>query len=202
MERGFEVVLKHGILKSALLVLFEVFYWIKFGARTAAGPICIPCPYFLVHQAFRGMALDYRRSVFVDFGSGLGRMLLFASQFPFRRIIGVEISARFAGMAWNILAKYCSKPSRRSPEWRIIRKDAAFYVVPGDANVLFFSDPFGRETLESVVHNILLSKRLAPRRIIVVYVNPGCPEVFIRHGFEVLKSAVNRHNKGYMILCV
>jgi cyclopropane fatty-acyl-phospholipid synthase-like methyltransferase len=41
------------------------------------------------------------QDVFLDYGSGLGRVLLMAAQYPFRRVLGVELSAavsvRFGG---------------------------------------------------------------------------------------------------------
>src|SRR5271168_5236996 len=58
--------------------------------------------------------LDWRRFCFVDVGSGKGRALLLASDYPFREIIGVELSpqldrvaraniARYSGMQRNLL---------------------------------------------------------------------------------------------------
>src|SRR5262245_38553083 len=38
------------------------------------------------------LPIDWRDLVFVDLGSGKGRALLLASRYPFKRVIGVEIS--------------------------------------------------------------------------------------------------------------
>jgi SAM-dependent methyltransferase len=52
-----------------------------------------PSVFHSVMQAVRDrLALDYRRFSFVDVGSGKGRALLLASDYPFREIIGVELS--------------------------------------------------------------------------------------------------------------
>src|SRR5580692_8694630 len=49
----------------------------------------------LFHEMLDGLAsqayLDFRGFTFLDFGSGKGRTLLMASDYPFRRIIGVEL---------------------------------------------------------------------------------------------------------------
>lgn len=201
MRRGFSIIQQYGILKTVLMSLFEVFYGARFAVRTVAENISVPCPYFFAHRIFKQLDVDYPTSVFVDFGSGLGRMLFFASQFPFRKVIGVEISENLCVKASENLMKY-RRREKLTMTWDIVNRDASLYSVPADANVLFFSDPFGAETLELVVHNILLSAWRFPRRILIVYVNPGFPDVFLRHGFKVLKSEVNRHNKGYMIMCV
>ena len=36
--------------------------------------------------------VDHREFVFVDYGSGKGRVLMLAADYPFKRIVGVEFS--------------------------------------------------------------------------------------------------------------
>ena len=217
VQRGFETIQQYGVLKAVPMALFEIFYETKFASKTTEiipfddmdieeyfkqhGNIYIPCPYYFAHWAFKQLNVDYPASVFVDFGSGLGRMMFFASQFPFRRIIGVELSATLCARASDTLATYYRRLGKRSPEWQIVRSDAARFPIPGDANVFYFTDPFDEEILDPVVTNIVDSTAEFKRPVSVVYVNPGHPDVFLRHGFGVLRSEVNRHGKGYMIFC-
>ena len=216
VQRGFETIHQYGVLRAVPMALFEIFYETKFASKTTDiipfddmdieeyfkqhGNIYIPCPYYLAHRAFKQLDVDYPASVFVDFGSGLGRMMFFASQFPFRRIIGVELSETLCARASDTLAKYYRRLGKRSPEWQIVQSDAARFPVPRDANVFYFTDPFDEEILGPVVTNIVDSTAEFKRPISVVYVNPGHPDVFLRHGFGVLRSEVNRHGKGYMIM--
>ena len=127
-------------------------------------------------------------------------MIFFASQFPFRRIIGVELSETLCARASDTLAKYYRRLDKQSPQWRIVQSDAARFPVPRDANVFYFTDPFDEEILDPVVTNIVDSTAEFKRPISVVYVNPGHPDVFLRHGFGVLRSEVNRLGKGYLIM--
>ncbi len=216
VQRGLETVHQYGYSRAIPMALFEIFYEIKFGSKTTDmisfddmdieeyfkqhGNIYIPCPYYFADRAFKQLDVDYPASVFVDFGSGLGRMIFFASQFPFRRIIGVELSETLCARASDTLAKYYRRLGKQSPEWQIVQSDAARFPVPRDANVFYFTDPFDEEILEPVVTNIVHSTAEFKRPISVVYVNPGHPDVFLRHGFGVLRSEVNRHGKGHMIL--
>ena len=216
VQRGFETIHQYGVLRAVPMALFEIFYETKFASKTTEmipfddmdieeyfkqhGNIYIPCPYYFAHRAFKQLDVDYPASVFVDYGSGLGRMLFFASQFPFRRIIGVELSETLCARASDTLAKYYRRRGKRSPEWQIVQSDAARFPVPRDANVFYFTDPFDEEILGPVVTNIVASTAEFKRPISVVYVNPGHPDVFLGHGFGVLISEVNRHGKGYMIL--
>ena len=52
------------------------------------------------------LQLDYRRFSFVDVGSGKGRALLLASDYPFREIIGVELSPELDRVARANIARY------------------------------------------------------------------------------------------------
>ena len=47
-----------------------------------------------------------RHDVFLDLGAGKGRMLLAASRYPFRRVIGVELSDRLAAIARSNVAAF------------------------------------------------------------------------------------------------
>jgi tRNA G46 methylase TrmB len=56
-------------------------------------------PINFFHAAVAKLSLDYPRTVFIDFGSGKGRVLLLASHYPLRSIIGVEISEALCQIA-------------------------------------------------------------------------------------------------------
>ena len=50
--------------------------------------------------------LDFERFSFVDVGSGKGRALLLASDYPFREIIGIELSHELERIARANIAQY------------------------------------------------------------------------------------------------
>ncbi len=62
------------------------------------------------HAVMRAMLeqlhLDCHRFCFVDVGSGKGRALLLASDYPFRKIIGVELSPELDRIARANIARY------------------------------------------------------------------------------------------------
>ena len=55
---------------------------------------------------------DFRDFVFVDLGSGKGRTLLMASDYPFRRIVGVELLPALHQAAQENLGKYRSESQK------------------------------------------------------------------------------------------
>src|SRR5436190_23028247 len=56
-----------------------------------------------------GLAIDYKCYQFVDLGFGKGRVLLVASEFPFRGIIGVEFAPEVQDMALDSVRSYKSR---------------------------------------------------------------------------------------------
>ena len=52
---------------------------------------------------------DFRDFIFIDLGSGKGRALLMASDYPFRRIVGVELLPQLHRAAQDNLTKYRSE---------------------------------------------------------------------------------------------
>lgn len=57
-------------------------------------------------RLLRELAIPYEDFVFLDLGSGKGKMLLVAAQFPFRRIVGVEYNERLHDTAVRNIRQY------------------------------------------------------------------------------------------------
>lgn len=105
--------------------------------------------------------------VFVDLGSGKGRVLCCASRFKVQEIIGVEINKALCDIAERNARKLRGKKSRI----KIINVSAEdFDYRRGTVYYLF--NPFDASTLNSVLTKMEQSVRLHPRTIRVVYVNP------------------------------
>lgn len=106
--------------------------------------------------------------VFVDFGSGKGRMILLAANHPFRRIIGIEFSPLLHEIALENVRT--ALPASRCQDVELILADATQWTVPHDATVLFFFNPFDGEVLSKVWDNIRQSLTEAPRKLTIIYV--------------------------------
>jgi SAM-dependent methyltransferase len=123
---------------------------------------------------------------FIDLGCGKGRALLVASEFPFRDIIGIELSPFLAGIARKN-AEIINKRFPGRTRVRVEEGDACTYRFPSGNIVLFLYNPFGKEILLKVVAE--LEATLAARRpdIYVIYFFPyfaACLDaspVFKRH---------------------
>jgi SAM-dependent methyltransferase len=125
--------------------------------------------------AFREMMavlpIDFRDYLFVDLGSGKGRTLLMASEYPFRRIIGVEILPSLHGAAEKNILDYRS-PNQRCNTIEAICADARTFPLPPEPLVLYLFNPLPTDGLDQVLANLESSLRETPRPALVVYHNP------------------------------
>jgi len=107
---------------------------------------------------------------FLDLGAGMGRAILLASEYPFRKVIGVELNPMLAGIARSNLAKWQAFGRVRCPA-SINCGDAVSARIPAGPCLVFLFNPFG----ESVMRRLL--KRLAekfarrPGQLDLLYVN-------------------------------
>ncbi|WP_336489359.1 class I SAM-dependent methyltransferase [Methylobacterium nigriterrae] len=109
-----------------------------------------------------------RKDVLLDMGCGAGRATCVAAQYPFSRVIGIDIDERLCA-----LAQHNARRLRRCtvrPE--IVHADATTYHVPDDVTVVFLYNPFRGEVLESALTRVLESFDRKPRRLRLAYANP------------------------------
>jgi len=112
-------------------------------------------------------------SVFVDLGCGKGRAMLVASQFAFKRVVGVEVSRELCDIAAANVRTY-RKRHRDAAPVDIIEADAVGYEVKPDENVFYLFNPFGRDMLRQVVRNISSSVASHRRPVWIIYNDPRC----------------------------
>ena len=108
--------------------------------------------------------------VFVDFGSGKGRIVQMAARLPFARVIGVEIAEDL-----NRIARVNAERTRAQAacgEVRFVTSDAVAFPVPDDMTHAYFFNPFEGPVFEAVIANIIASLDRAPRRLTLFYRNP------------------------------
>ena len=118
-------------------------------------------------RIIQSLRLEYDRYTFVDMGSGKGAVLLYAAEFPFKRIIGVEFSPELHRIAELNLASYRGRAVCRSIQ--SICMNATVFPIPSEPSVLFFFNPFKGRTLETVRENIERAVSNEHRDLFVVY---------------------------------
>ncbi len=122
-------------------------------------------PYSTVRKVLRRLALE-ASDVFVDIGSGKGRVLCCAALYPVRAVIGVDLSEEL-----NEQARLNARRAHglRAPiEVHTAFADEFDY---SECTVAFMFSPFGAETLRKVLSKIHSDRRDRPVRI--AYANPA-----------------------------
>jgi SAM-dependent methyltransferase len=117
------------------------------------------------------LTIRHEEFIFVDFGSGKGRAMLLAAEFPFRRIIGIELSPTLCEIAATNLRTY-RNPAQRCTKLDIVCQNASAWAIPPEAAVLYFYNPFGKDVMLSILENLRRSLAGHPRRVFVVLYNP------------------------------
>src|SRR5262245_11220067 len=125
----------------------------------------------LVLEVLESLDIDYGRYHFVDLGSGKGRVLLVASEFPFQEICGVEFARQLHEIACENIRRYRSS-SQKCKNVRSIHGDAAAFELPANPLVLYLANPFGPGVLVPVLRNLERSLEQHPRDVILLYTAP------------------------------
>lgn len=115
--------------------------------------------------------IDFADFVFVDLGSGKGRALLMASEYPFREIIGVEIQAELNAIAEQNIERFHPE-HQKCTNIRTICGDARDYEFPAEPLLLYLFNPFPEYVFERVLSNLKRSLEEHPRPAFVVYNTP------------------------------
>lgn len=143
-----------------------------------------PTPHFLFSRLMREVNIDYSGFTFIDFGCGKGKALLLAAKFPFRRIIGVELSSELIGIANDNLRTYRGKRCCKIIE--LVHGDARDFKFPEEPSIYYFWDPFEAELMQTVVQNLRDSLMAAPREIFIFYFVPVHQHLLRESGFLTL----------------
>jgi SAM-dependent methyltransferase len=114
---------------------------------------------------------DFHDFVFIDLGSGKGRTLLMASDYPFRRVVGVELLPALHSASRENLSKYRNE-SQKCFALESICGDATEFPFPAEPMVLYLFNPFPESGLRRMMANLEQSLREHPRAVYVLYHNP------------------------------
>lgn len=128
------------------------------------------------------------RDVFIDFGSGKGRIVYQAAQYPFRRVIGVEVSDELNAVAKRNLSRSGNRLRCRNIE--LVTTDALSYPIPDDLTVAYFYNPFRGNVFDAVIDKLVASLDRRPRPMRIIYRTPLEEGRLLQTGrFELIRIA-------------
>ncbi len=171
--------------QSLISVLEDFYFEMKYGISTSS---IVKCEDLDISEASKEHSEEYmptrirhfrllikvlnfpEKSVFVDMGSGMGRVLLMASLYNFKRITGVEISDRLCEIAGNNIDIF-QKKLRRPLNIEIVNVDVLKYEIKNDENVFYFYNPFDNYIMEIIIERVTKSISENPRKVWLIFNN-------------------------------
>jgi hypothetical protein len=124
--------------------------------------------------------IDFREFSFIDIGSRKGRALLMAADYPFRRIVGVELLPELHRVAKENIAKYKSD-SQQCFATDCLLADASEFTFPPEPTVLYLFNPLPESGLARLIGSLERSLQEHPRAVYVLYHNPLLEKVLTRN---------------------
>jgi len=141
----------------------------------------------VLRDVLESLPVDHATTSFVDIGSGRGRALLMAAEYPYASVIGVELSPDHCRIAEENLSRY--RGPRACTDVRVLCADACTFELPAGPTVFYLFNPFQRPVLERVLARIDASARTAPRPIHIAYCNPAAgTDLLEAHGFHMVRA--------------
>jgi SAM-dependent methyltransferase len=165
--------LRYGVATSAIV------YHEDLGLETENRVWHDPSSWFALQNAFELLAVS-PADCFADLGAGLGRVLIVAAMFPFRRVTGVEVSEELTERARENVER--SRAPRQSADVQLVTADAVDWHIPPDLTVAYLYSPFTGELFERVIERLLASVDEHPRPLRIVYNYPVEHNRLVRTG--------------------
>ena len=137
----------------------------------------------LFHEIVNALAevtrIDFRHFTFFDLGSGKGRVLLMASDYPFHKIVGVELLPSLHEIALENIAGYHNE-AQKCFVIESVCADATEFELPDVPLVLYLFNPFPESGLRRAIESLERSLVARPREVYVLYHNPQLEPILNR----------------------
>jgi tRNA G46 methylase TrmB len=131
----------------------------------------------LFHEMVTALAIDFRQFTFIDIGSGKGRTLLMAANYPFQRVIGVEIVPELHVAALENITAYKSD-SQQCFAIEAHCEDARTFTFPTGSLLLYLFNPLPKAGLMTLLSGLEHALAEQPQPVFVLYHNPELERVF------------------------
>jgi SAM-dependent methyltransferase len=122
--------------------------------------------------AVERLRLDWPRFTFVDIGCGKGRAILLATRFPFRRVMGVELSPELVAVAQENIRKFAAPWRQQGVSAEAITGDATAFPIPDGPLVFYMYHPFAAPIMRRFLAHVQEAARAEEREVYLLYANP------------------------------
>jgi SAM-dependent methyltransferase len=146
-----------------------------------------------VRQLLDDLSIRFEEFVFVDIGSGKGRVVLLAAQLPFKSVVGVEYCEDLHEVAVANMAAF-PVAERVAGRVDLVCIDAASFDFPPEPLILYFYNPFLKPVMQAVMANVRESLARHPRPVYVIMTGDlTLADVVVEAGFRTLAEGAYVH---------
>jgi hypothetical protein len=147
----------------------------------------------LFQEMMASLPIEFDQFTFIDLGSGKGRTLLMASEYPFRKIVGVELIAELHHAAQENIREYKS-PTQRCVQIESLCADASEFVFLDTPLVLYLFNPLPEAGLRRMIRNLEKSLERSPRPVLLLYHNPVMDGILAASGALVRATGTGQYS--------
>ena len=104
--------------------------------------------------------------ILMDIGCGKGKVMCICSRYPFRKILGLELSPDLAAVARR------NFKTLGLDRCEVIVGDAAVFTDYDECTFLYMFNPVPEEVFRSLLANVTESLLRRPRKCVLIYMNP------------------------------
>ena len=134
-------------------------------------------------EAMKKHGIAYEDRVFIDIGSGMGRNLLIASEYPFKKIIGIEISNYLHQIAEKNIVRY-QTDTQKCKDFALYDIDALEFAFPQENLVFYFWEPFNETISNPFVEKLHKFSTETGKHITLIFCEEPFPAVKKSHIFK------------------
>ena len=135
-----------------------------------------PTSYAQLFKFYKALKIDKNKDVLIDYGSGKGRAIIVGAMFPFKRVIGVELSQELNDIAKRNFDIAKSRNLLKCDEVEFLTIDAFDYQPADDITVVFLNNPFSDRLVSTVITKLSESVKNNPRPLYFLYRYPEWKE--------------------------
>ena len=191
-----------GILGLIKMIYFEIFYILKNGLadykkigyrsslHTNIDNHNIPTPYVYLYY-LKKFLLNYKDFTFIDVGSGVGRVLRFALDFKFKKIISIEKS--------TILNKSLKKEFGNKIIY--FEKDATQFSIENEKNVIFyFFESFDGNVFYNFIKNQIKKNSFESLLVVMIISEIENPINLLLNDFKIKEQLKFSNQRSMVVL--
>lgn len=127
----------------------------------------LPSPPRVTRWMLNAVGVAHEDYTFIDLGCGKGRVVLVASEYPFRRVVGVELSDMLVQVARRNVATYAAMS--RCKQVEIACMDATTCAWPDGPLLVHLYHPFEADVLRRVLQSLDATLQTSPRPVVIAY---------------------------------